>query len=65
MEIDGAYRGQVLRYSRTAGLDQAYFKSEVSPLQVLASHYLHVQEKLDWPAALQRAQEEVPFEDAT
>lgn len=63
IELDGAYRGRVLSYSRTANLNEAYFRAEVTPLQVLASHYLHEQEGLDWPEALDRAAEEVPGND--
>jgi len=63
IDIDGAFRGRVLTYSRTAGLDEAYFKHDVTPLQVLVSHYLHVQQELAWLAALDRAQEEVGGED--
>lgn len=63
IEIDGAYRGRVLTYSRTANLNEAYIRAEVTPLQVLASHYLHEQEGLDWPEALDRATEEVPGTD--
>jgi len=65
MDIDGAYKGRVLRYSRTAGLDQAYFQAGVKPLHVLASHYINAQEGLDWPEALQRAQEEVTALDGS
>lgn len=63
IELDGAYRGRVLTYSRTANLNEAYLRAEVTPLQVLASHYLHEQEGLDWLAALDRAIEEVPGTD--
>jgi len=59
MDIDGAYEGRVLRYSRTAGLDQVYFQGGMDPLYVLASHYIHAQQGLDWPDALQRGTEEV------
>jgi hypothetical protein len=63
IDLDGAYRGRVLTYSRTADLNEAYFRPGVTPLQVLASHYLHEQEGLDWPEALCRAAEEVPGTD--
>ena len=63
IEIDGAYRGRVLRYSRTANLNEAYLRDDVTPLQVLVTHYLHEQEGLDWPDALHRATEEVPAAD--
>lgn len=63
IELDGAYRGRVLSYSRTANLNEAYFRAEVTPLQVLTSHYLHDQEGLEWPEALDRAAEEVPGTD--
>jgi hypothetical protein len=59
MEIDSAYRGQVLRYARTAGLNEVYLEQEVTPLQVLASHYLHERDGLEWPEALAKAAEEV------
>lgn len=63
IELDGAYRGRVLSYSRTANLNEVYFRADVTPLQVLASHYLHEQEGLDWPEALDRAAEEAPNSD--
>lgn len=59
VEIDGAFRGRVLSYSRTAGLNEAYIKDEVTPLQVLAAHYIHTREGLAWPEALERACGEV------
>lgn len=59
MDIDGAFRGRVLSYSRTAGLNEIYFKREVTPLQVLASHYLRERDDLQWAKALDRAVEEV------
>jgi len=59
LDIHGAFRGAVLTYSRTAGLNEARFKEGITPLQVLASHYLHEQEGLSWPEALERAKEEV------
>jgi hypothetical protein len=64
LEIDGAFRGRVMTYSRTAGLNEAYFKPEVTPLQVLASHYLREREGLEWPEALVRAQHEVEASSA-
>lgn len=63
IEIDGAYRGKVLSYSRTANLNEAYLRDDVTPLQVLTTHYLHEQEGLDWAEALRRAAEEVPATD--
>ncbi|MGD9497427.1 MAG: DUF4007 family protein [Armatimonadota bacterium] len=65
MEIDGAFRGRVLSYSRTAGLNEAYFKRDVTPLQVLASHYLHARDGLPWTDALDRAQAETGALDET
>lgn len=62
IEVDGAFRGRVLSYSRTAGLNEAYFKTGVTPLQVLASHYLREREGVEWLEALERAQEEVEGE---
>jgi len=59
LEIDGAFRGRVLTYSRTAGLNEAYFKPEVAPLQVLAAHYIRERDGLEWPEALTRAEQEV------
>jgi len=59
IEVDGAFRGRVLSYIRTAGLNEAYFKAEVTPLQVLASHYVRQSEGLEWPQALERAEREV------
>lgn len=58
IEIDGAFRSQVLSYSRTAGLNEAYFRPEVTPLQVLASHYLRARDDLSWTEALDRARAE-------
>lgn len=59
LDIDGAFRGRVLTYSRTAGLNEAYFKREVTPLQVLAAHYIRQRDGVDWPEALARAEQEV------
>lgn len=59
VDIDGAFRGRALSYSRTAGLNEAYIKGEVAPLQVLAAHYIHAREGLAWPEALERACGEV------
>lgn len=64
MEIDGAFRGRVLSYERTAGLNEVYLKQEVTPLQVLASHYLRERDGLEWAEALTKAAEEVG-DDAT
>lgn len=58
IEIDGAFRSRVLSYSRTAGLNEAYFRPEVTPLQVLASHYLRARDDLSWTEALDRARAE-------
>ncbi|MGQ9730509.1 MAG: DUF4007 family protein [Candidatus Zipacnadales bacterium] len=59
LDIDGAFRGRVLSYSRTANLNEVYFKREVTSLDVLASHYLRERQRLEWPQALAQAQEEV------
>ncbi len=64
MDLHSDFGGQVLTYSRTADLDQAYFRSEVTPLQVLAAHYLRERENLSWAQALDRARQEVPADDA-
>ncbi len=64
-QIDGAFRSRVLSYSRTAGLNEAYFKHDVTPLQVLVSHYIHAREDMAWTEALDRAQREMGSEDAT
>ncbi len=58
IEIDGAFRGRVLSYSRTAGLNEAYFRPDVTPLQVLKAHYIQAREDLPWTEALDRAQAE-------
>lgn len=67
VDIDGAFGGRVLSYSRTAGLSEAYFKPEVTPLQVLVSHYIYVQKPdgRPWTKALDLAKQEVGSEDAT
>lgn len=65
VDIDGAFGGRVLSYSRTAGLSEAYFKPEVTPLQVLVSHYIQKRDGCPWPEALDRAKQEVGSEDAT
>jgi len=65
IEIDGAFRGRVLSYSRTAGLNEAYFRPEVTPLQVLTSHYIRAREDVPWTEALDRAQAETGAADDT
>lgn len=64
-EIDGAFRGQVLSYSRTAGLNEGYFRQEILPLQLLLSHYMCAREGLAWTEALARAREELAGEHET
>jgi hypothetical protein len=64
MDIDASFGGRVLKYARTASLDTAYFKEEVTPLQVLAAHYMQAQQRLGWSEALECAQQEVPADDA-
>lgn len=59
MDIDGAFRGRVLSYGRTAGLNEVYFKREFTALQVLASHYVRERDDVEWTDALARAVEEV------
>ncbi|MCX7600304.1 MAG: DUF4007 family protein [Armatimonadetes bacterium] len=58
LEIDAAFGGQVLTYSLTAGLNETYFK-EVSPLQILAAHYLRQRGDLGWREAFQEAAREL------
>lgn len=64
-EIDGAFRGQVLSYSRTAGLNEAYFRQDILPLQLLLSHYMCAREGLASTEALARAREELADEHET
>jgi len=39
MEVEGAFGGTVLTYSRTAGLDEVYFHFQHSPLALLECYY--------------------------
>ncbi|MBC7287761.1 MAG: hypothetical protein H5T86_06900 [Armatimonadetes bacterium] len=64
MGIHGAFEGEVLSYSRTADLDEAYFKTDVAPLAVLAAGYLAEMESLPLRDAFERAKQEVKSEPA-
>lgn len=59
MDIHTSFAGRVLTYSRTAGLDQAYFREDVTARAVYVAHFVRRAEGLSWPDALAKALAEV------
>ena len=52
MELDQTLQRQAISYSRTAGLEEIYFKPDVEPLALLRARYTSQEQGITWCSAL-------------